>query len=41
MSVARRSRSSEMWILVWKIETSPKVVFLIHNPAVGETAAMA
>jgi hypothetical protein len=41
MSVARRSRSNETWIFVWKIGTSPKLTFLIHNPAAGKTAALA
>jgi hypothetical protein len=41
MSVARRSRSNETWILVWNNWTSPKETFLIHKPTVGKTAAMA
>jgi hypothetical protein len=41
MSVARRSRSNETWSFAWKKERSLKVTFLIHNPAVGKTAARA
>jgi hypothetical protein len=40
MSVAKRSRSKETWSFAWKMESSPKARFLIHNPGVGKTAAM-
>ena len=41
MSMARRSRSSEMWIFAWKNGTLSTRRFLIHKPGMGKTAAAA